>query len=104
MTRRSARADEDITAELAALRQDVVRLSESISALLQSHAQGGTPHVSDAFDDAKAKLVSTAADVTSRVNSAGGEIEASIERNPMTAALISFGVGMAIGMMSRSRH
>ena len=104
MTRSSEGTDEDITADLAALRQDVARLSESISALLQSQAQGGAQHVSDAVDDAKAKLASTAADVKSRVNAAGGEIEASIERNPMTAVLISFGVGMALGMMSRSRH
>ena len=38
-----------------------------------------------------------------RARSASGEIEASIERNPLTAVLIAFGVGMWLGMMSRSR-
>ena len=104
MTKSSEGAGEDMTADLAALRQDVARLSESISALLQSQAKGAAQHVSDTVDDAKARFASTAADVTSRVHAAGGEIEASIARNPLTAMLIAFSVGMAVGMVSRSRH
>jgi len=104
MTKSSEGTSEDITADLAALRQDVARLSESISALMQNQAHGAAQHVTDAVEDAKARFASTAADVKSRVNKAGGEIEASIERNPLTAMLVSFGVGMALGMMSRSRH
>ena len=95
---------EDTTAHLAALRQDVARLSESVSALLQNPAPGVVQQVSDAVDDAKAKFSSTAADVKSRVSAAGGEVEATIERHPLTAILISFGVGMALGVMSRWRH
>ena len=34
---------------------------------------------------------------------ASGEIEASIERNPFTAVLIAFGVGMWLGLISRPR-
>ncbi len=104
MTNSSAGTHEDTTVHLAALRQDIARLSESVSALLHNPAPGVAQHVSDAVDDAKAKLSSTAADVKSRVKVAGGEIEASIERNPLTAVMISFGVGVALGMMSRSRH
>ena len=95
---------EDTTAHLAALRQDIVRLSESVSALLKNPGPGVVQQVSDAVDDAKAKFSSTAADVKSRVSAAGGEVEATIERHPLTAILISFGVGMALGVMSRSRH
>ena len=79
-------------------------MSESVSALLQNPAPGVTHQVSDAVEDAKAKISNTAADVKSRVNAAGGEIEASIERHPLTAMLISFGVGMALGVMTRARH
>jgi len=104
MTKSSQGFGEDMTADMAALREDVARLSETISALLQSQAQGAAHHVSDAVDDAKAKFASTAADVKSRIDAACGEIETSIERNPVTAMLISFGVGMALGMMSRSRQ
>ena len=104
MTKMTEATIEDTTAHLAALRQDIARLSESVSALLQNPAQGVAKQVSDAVDDAKAKFSSTASDVKSRVNVAGGEIEASIERNPLTAVLISFGVGMALGVMTRARH
>ena len=72
--------------------------------LPQNPAPGVTQHVADAVEDAKTKFSSTAAEVKSRVNAAGGEIEASIERNPLTAIMISFGVGMALGMMTRARH
>ena len=104
MTKTAEGTVEDTTAYLAALRQDIARLSESVSALLQNPAPGVAQHVSDAVEDAKAKFSSTAADVKSRVNVAGGEIEASIERHPLTAMLISFGVGMALGVMARARH
>jgi ElaB/YqjD/DUF883 family membrane-anchored ribosome-binding protein len=104
MTKSTIGAGEDINADLTALRQDVARLSESVSALLQSQAQGAARHVSDAVDDAKARFAGTAADVKERVNAAGGEIEASIAHNPLTAMLIAFGAGMALGMMTRSRH
>jgi len=104
MTKSSEGTTGDVSADLAALRQDVARLSESISALLQSQAAGAGQRVSEAVDDAKAKFASTAADVKSRISAAGGEIEASIERNPLTAMLITFGVGMALGMMSRGRR
>ena len=104
MTKTAEGTLEDTTAYLAALRQDIARLSESVSALLQNPAPGVAQHVSDVVEDAKAKFSSTAADVKSRVNVAGGEIEASIERHPLTAMLISFGVGMALGVMTRARH
>ena len=104
MTKTTEGIFEDTTAHLAALRQDIARLSESVSVLLQNPVPGVTQHVADAVEDAKAKFSSTAADVKSRVNAAGGEIEASIERNPLTAIMISFGVGMALGMMTRARH
>lgn len=104
MTEATERTLEDTTAYLAALRQDIARLSESVSALLQGPAPGVAQQLSDAVDDTKAGLASAAADVRSRVKAAGGEIEASIERNPLTAVMVSFGVGMALGMMSRLRH
>jgi ElaB/YqjD/DUF883 family membrane-anchored ribosome-binding protein len=108
MTKSSKGASKDITADLAALRRDVARLSDSISGLLQNQAQGAAQHVSDAVDDVKVKFASTVAAATSRVNAAGGEIEAGIERNPMSAMLITFavgmGLGMVLGMVRRSRH
>jgi ElaB/YqjD/DUF883 family membrane-anchored ribosome-binding protein len=104
MTRSSEGAAPDMTADLAALRQDVAHLTETIGALLQGRAHGAAQHVSEAVDDVAARVASTAAGVTSRVGAAAGELEAGIERHPLTAMLISFGIGMALGLMTRARH
>ena len=48
MTKMTEATIEDTTAHLAALRQDIARLSESVSALLQNPAPGVTQHVADA--------------------------------------------------------
>ncbi len=104
MSKSSDGATGDIGADLAALRLDLARLSDSVSAMLQAQAQGGARHISDAASAAKAGLASTAADVKSRISSAGGELEASIARSPVKAVLITFAVGMVLGMMSRPRH
>jgi ElaB/YqjD/DUF883 family membrane-anchored ribosome-binding protein len=76
-----ASAAEDLTADLAALRQEVARLAATVSDLVQHQM----------------------ADAQENVRAARGQIEASIERNPMTAVLIAFGIGMLISRMNRSR-
>ncbi len=93
----------DLTADLAALREDVTRLAETLSKLVQRQTQAAGLGVSDAVGDARDKIASTAADAQSHVRAASGQIEASIERNPLIAMLIAFGIGMSLGMMSRSR-
>ena len=81
MTRNTEGAAGDLAADLAALRQDVARLSETVSELVHHQV----------------------ADAQENVRAVRGEIEASIERNPMTAVPIAFGIGMLIGRMNRSR-
>lgn len=103
MTKNAEGAAEDLATDLAALRQDVVRLAETIGELVQHQTQAAGVHVSEAVGDARDKIASTAADAQKRIRSAAGEIEASIERNPLTAALIAFGIGMLLGTMARSR-
>ena len=103
MTKNVESAAEDLTADLAALRQDVARLTEAIGKLVQHQTQTAGLGASDMVGGAKEKIASTAADAQSRVRAASDEIEASVERNPVTAVLIAFGIGMLLGMMSRSR-
>jgi ElaB/YqjD/DUF883 family membrane-anchored ribosome-binding protein len=81
MTKNAEGAAADLTADLAALRQDVAGLAETVSELVQHQ-------IADAQDNARA---------------AKGQIEACIERNPLTAVLIAFSIGTLIGMMNRSR-
>lgn len=103
MTKNTESAAGDLTADLAALREDVARLTETIGRLVQHQTQTAGLGVTDIVGDAKEKIASTTADAKSRVRAASGEIEASVERNPVTAVLIAFGIGMSLGMMSRSR-
>jgi ElaB/YqjD/DUF883 family membrane-anchored ribosome-binding protein len=94
----------DIAADLAALRQDVARLAEAMRELLQNQTQAAGHRVSEAVGDARDKIASTAVDAQNRVRAASGEIEAGIARNPLIAVLIAFGVGMSLGLMSRSHY
>lgn len=93
----------DLTADMAALRQDIARLTETVSGLLQHRTQAASMAASDAVEGAKEALAGSAAFVQDRARAASGEIEASIGRHPLTAVMISFAIGMALGMISRSR-
>jgi len=93
----------DLAADLAALRNDVARLAETMSELVQHQTQAAGFRVSEVVGDAKDRIASTAADARNRVCAASGEIEASIELNPLTAVLIAFGIGMLLGVVRRSR-
>ena len=93
----------DLAADLATLRQDVAQLAETMSKLVQHQTQAAGHRVSEAVDDVKDKIANTAADAQNRVRAASGEIEACIERNPLTSVLIALGIGMSLGLLSRSR-
>jgi ElaB/YqjD/DUF883 family membrane-anchored ribosome-binding protein len=93
----------DLTADLAALRQDVARLAETMSELVQHKTGAAGLRASAAVGEVRDKIASTATDAQNRVRAASGEIEASIKRNPLTAVLIAFCIGMSLGMMSRWR-
>ena len=57
--------------------------------------------VSGVLEDAGSKIASTAADAQDRVRAASVDIEAGIERHPLAALLIAFGIDMSLGMMVR---
>jgi ElaB/YqjD/DUF883 family membrane-anchored ribosome-binding protein len=103
MTKDAQGAGADLTADLAALRQDVAHLAETMSQAVRHQTQAAGFRVSAAVGDAKDKIASTAAETQNRVRAASREIEASIERNPLMAVLIAFGIGVSLGVISRSR-
>ena len=93
----------DVVAAVHALRQDVAQLADAMSKLLQAQTHAAGVHIAEAVEDAGQKLTGAATDAGRRACATSSEIEASIERNPMTAVLIAFGVGMSFGLLSRSR-
>ena len=104
MTKTLEGAAGDLGADLAALRRDVAHLSETLSELVQHRTKAVGVRASSAFEEVRDKIASTAADARSHVRAAGNDIEASFERHPLAALLIAFGIGIALGMMSRGHR
>jgi ElaB/YqjD/DUF883 family membrane-anchored ribosome-binding protein len=101
----------DFAADLAALREDVRKLTSLVADLAGDRADHARSSVVGAVDKAREHLSSTAdrlagqaSDATDRVRGAGAELEARIERNPITAVMIAIVGGLLIGALSRSRR
>lgn len=94
----------DLSVDLAALRQEVAHLAETMRQLVPHQTQAGGSRVSSALEDVRDRIASTATDARSRVRAVGGDIEASFERHPLAVLLIAFGVGIALGMLSRGHR
>lgn len=96
-------ASQDFAADFAALRDDMAKLTMSVSELVREQASTATNTVMDAVDDTRQKLSDRAAEAQDRLRGAGLDIEATIERNPLVAVLTALSVGLLIGMMSGTR-
>ena len=93
MTSNTAGTSGEPDLDLAALKEDIARLTETIRGLVQHQARAAGSRVAEAVSEA-----------TDRARAASGDIEAKVERNPLTAVLVAFGIGMSIGLLSRSRR
>jgi ElaB/YqjD/DUF883 family membrane-anchored ribosome-binding protein len=96
-------AASDLSADLAALRADITRLSDTMAALMRNQADSASAVVRGAVGDARDQLSQAAAQAQDRALGAAADLERKIERNPLTAVLIAAGIGMALGMMSKGR-
>ncbi len=94
----------DIASDLAALRADIASLSETIVGLMSGHANATGAAVKGALGDARDQLSQAASHAQDGALGAAADLERRIERDPLTAVLIAAGVGMAIGMMTKSRR
>ena len=84
----------DISAGFAALRQDVAELVSAMNQLLRGEA-------GDIIEDARKAAVKNGADVKTYVGCMATEFEAGVQRNPLTAVLIAFGVGALFAFISK---
>ena len=103
MTANVESVTKDIAADFAALRRDITHLTEALRGLVDHQTQTAGARVSDAAEGVKDRIADAAGDARKGATAAGDEIAASIERNPLTAILIAMGLGLLIGMFSRSR-
>jgi len=97
-------ASENLAADFAALRDDVTKLTSSVTELARKQASATTSTVMDTVDGARQKLSDTAAEAQNRLREAGSDLEGMIERNPMVAMLAALSAGLMIGMISGARR
>jgi ElaB/YqjD/DUF883 family membrane-anchored ribosome-binding protein len=114
-TATSATAGNDnFNEQIRALKSDLTQLSNTVTQLVQSQGTGLREAALGAVGAARERVGATvsgaaeqgrqlAGQAQTQVAAMAREIEAQIERNPMTAVLVALGVGFAVGLMSRSR-
>ena len=101
----------ELSSDFRTLQDDIRKLTNVVSDLAGDQADTTRASLMDQVDRARGhvsrtadRFASQASDATDRVRGAGAEIEARIERNPMTAVMIAIVGGLVIGALSRSRR
>ena len=106
---------DDITSDLAALRADIARLTDTMTTMAQNQAGTTSQALADTMEKARLVLADAtdtltrsgrdlANEATGRIKTMSTEMGASIERNPLTAVMIAAALGLMIGMLGRDRH
>jgi ElaB/YqjD/DUF883 family membrane-anchored ribosome-binding protein len=93
-------ASQDFTIDVAALRDEVAKLSSSLSEFIRTQSATTTNTVVDAVDNARQKISDTASKAQDRVARASTDLETTIERNPLVAVLIAMIAGIIVGMVA----
>lgn len=95
-------ATQDFSADLATLRDDIAKLTGTVSQLLRNRASSATDQAYGSFAQARDQLSERASGVREQVGSLGADVETKIERNPLTAVLIAAVAGLVLGLFSRA--
>ncbi len=96
-------ASQNLADDLAALRDDISKLTASVTKLVKAEASATSETVFGAVDAARQKMADGASDAKERLSGASSDLEATIERNPLIAVLIAMAAGLVIGLLSRAR-
>ncbi|BCJ90503.1 hypothetical protein IZ6_12380 [Terrihabitans soli] len=83
------------------LRDDLVKLSQSVSALLTSRATDARDLVTETASDYYDTGVEYAQDAQLQVRGMASDVAKQVQSNPLAAVGIVFGVGYLIGLMRR---
>ena len=93
-----------LDADLKALREDITKLTSSVSDLMKTQTVSATSAVMGVVGDAREKLTDHATDARERVSAATADLEAVIERNPLIAIVAALIAGLFMGILSRPRR
>lgn len=92
----------DLGEDLTSLRNDVAKLSTSVAELVRDQASSAASTFVGAVDQARQKVSETAGDAQVRMRSTAGDLEATIERNPLTAIMVALVTGLILGLFTRA--
>ncbi|MDR3463069.1 MAG: hypothetical protein P4L76_12220 [Beijerinckiaceae bacterium] len=98
----AAKVAQDFTADLATLRDDIAKLTGTVSQLLRSRAAGAGGRVYNSYAETVDHLGDRAAEARDQLGSIGHDVEARIERNPLSAILVAALAGLLLGLFSRA--
>ena len=93
---------DDFAADLAALRDDVTKLTSSMSEFIRSQTAATKNTAFDAVDNARQKISDTTGKAQDRVAGASADLGKTIEQNPLMAVLVALMAGVLVGMLSRT--
>jgi ElaB/YqjD/DUF883 family membrane-anchored ribosome-binding protein len=93
---------EDFAADLAALRDDVTKLTSSVSEFIRTQTAAASNTAFDTIDNARQKVSDTASKAQDRVSGASADLGKTIEQNPLMAVLVALMAGVLVGMLSRT--
>ncbi len=93
----------EMSSELKALKDEVLRLSETVASYARGEAEHAGAKVRDYVDDLSRRGRDVAETAREGVETATHDVEQHIARNPLASVLIATGIGLILGMMSRQR-
>ena len=93
-----------VSEEIAVLKQDIARLTAAVADLVKLEAKEARSKVEDVVTDLYSGGRDALNQAGDRAKGLGRELNHTIERNPTASVLTALGLGLIVGMLSRSRH
>jgi ElaB/YqjD/DUF883 family membrane-anchored ribosome-binding protein len=96
-----SRNADSIVSDIETLRDDLVRLTRSVSTLMQTRAVDARDTVTETATDLYDTGMDYMHSAEDQVRGMAGDLSKQVERNPLAAIGVVFGVGYIIGLMRR---
>lgn len=93
-----------VSEEIAVLKQDIARLTAAVADLVKLEASQARSKVEDVVVDLYNEGRDVLGQAGARAKGLSQELNQTIERNPTTSVLTALGIGLIVGLLSRSRN
>lgn len=93
-----------VSEEIAVLKQDIARLTAAVADLVKLEASQARSKVEDVVVDLYNEGRDVLGHASARAKGLSQELNQTIERNPTTSVLTALGIGLIVGLLSRSRN